>query len=959
LPQRDWVEKEIRWFQTVTEYARLGAGLKDIAQHGRLMRALGQLPITALDRSRRYELLEIVERTAEVLRFSADRGEFQALPFSFEIARIGLLCGSESDEGFLLRLTAVINLLASTATRMGDAIDHSSVARVNSVLTAWAKLLLSHEDKFGVAHQHGLQWAQLWSEKLLDDARVIGRHRKPRSSPDRKQVNLALSIENLSKTSVMPAVCSSLVSFAADQLSSAARWGGDDVEVRTDLYWRSVAMKKNLARQQRHPVEILSFCEAVLGPPVGVIVPPEELELTVSELAYLMRSGSNQDRLQYLSARALVRLAYHRRDAGDLPGATRFLDRARHEGLQLLEKSDGADKFMPARILMRVLRKRRAVLGETFDPGTDGHVVYAALRSVHFVGEAGMHSLIGQIYTLSPRSELADIISVSDEARRFVVESIVALALEQPKEAEPKQLAHWLELRTAFDIEAASDPAARIGLINATLGALKPEEPHILPVNFHGLHARLRVELAIAHRLSGLPVSLNEIAKRYAQWAPIAVKQGRDFARKVAQHLNKSVGSFASSKGVAALRQVATEFGVDLVPNDFHFWPVVDWPNVPLGSETEGRAARVAVASLLTASRREYEQEQAHRRMAGRRYLFEAVALAERGLPAEDALGRAARSAFLKVLWEQLRLQFESGDAATYKESPAHEYVHGPSEDRSRRLLEALSALPATGALRPGMMVVGTPLHYDAERDCVVFSIGARQVTVARGLIGLRYFHRHLRQLGEHSFSVVDAPPALLTILRQGEGTRATMRGPKHVMQVLQLVFPNAIIHARQAGVLQQRLWLGASNSWAVAQMSPPGMRQFLSDDGSLLEFVEDLAAINRITILPKVSSGSGGLHLNIAEVKLFIRYAWNALQLNSIIDNTVVLMGTREALNDARKRRTFEAMMRKALPDMRVAIVERPVASILDAPTYAASDAPFREWERMNARTDASSIVD
>jgi hypothetical protein len=126
-----------------------------------------------------------------------------------------------------------------------------------------------------------------------------------------------------------------------------------------------------------------------------------------------------------------------------------------------------------------------------------------------------------------------------------------------------------------------------------------------------------------------------------------------------------------------------------------------------------------------------------------------------------------------------------------------------------------------------------------------------------------------------------------------------------------------------------------------------------------LLEFVEDLAAINRITILPKVSSGSGGLHLNIAEVKLFIRYAWNALQLNSIIDNTVVLMGTREALNDARKRRTFEAMMRKALPDMRVAIVERPVASILDAPTYAASDAPFREWERMNARTDASSIVD
>lgn len=146
---------------------------------------------------------------------------------------------------------------------------------------------------------------------------------------------------------------------------------------------------------------------------------------------------------------------------------------------------------------------------------------------------------------------------------------------------------------------------------------------------------------------------------------------------------------------------------------------------------------------------------------------------------------------------------------------------------------------------------------------------------------------------------------------KDGQGMRiATRRGKEFVAAVMECYYPRCI----------SKIWMGASNSWAVIRMQADVMGKWLENDGVNVKFLQGILGLRRITLIPE-GQGLSRQEQADSEVKHFVNNAWRKCKIAELQPHRVVIQTPLDE-PDPRKLRTFTAMLQKICPERQVVIV-------------------------------------
>ncbi|MDC7784425.1 hypothetical protein PQJ75_06900 [Rhodoplanes sp. TEM] len=978
--KHDWLKKEAGWLVYTRLSERVPNDPIDLAGADLLIGAIDHLLHSTLD-DRRWDIVEVsIRRITRALDIAETSGDPSAARVSFKFvhALFTILKNAGNRRNVKKSASAwftrAIDQLSRLAVRRRQHLNNDSIERVAKIAENWCLMLDQAVREVLVEDSSRIEIDALWREKIRLNVEAL-RGEKLRKSSLHIARRVATLFERLTS---LPEDAISLGVFAANTLSRRAK--NDKVtaiEQRLQLYQSATALYKRICDHSSEASSILGRAVVALNPPDGAIIPRPLLDRLLIDLELLEKRFGSTDQILALKVRAIVRLAYHDRDDDKCSAGLARLETAEHFLHEAVRGREGVEKFWPARLLLRVFRKRAVLGGNPFNIDSDGSIFQVTVDYMALVGTNAIVAILGS-WGKNRAGEADAISDHSMEHFCFVTSTLLGALAKNPELSTARETAFWVEKRVFMELDKYKDARGRL---NASTHIFKRAfnlnnsggsefwKSFAPPTEVRELIARLTVEDSWNRMMLGEDVGHQEIADVYEKWINIARTGDRLKLKRILMEVLDRVQALDKReiKLQFALWSLAHGVSRRYLSDDLTVYKtIVEWGLDVLGDYIpESRASElrselrdikrglrsdITVGSLTISARHWYSEEDRDHKNASRRLLFEAVAQGDKRLSTDDTARRNARRLFAISVWNEVWAgQFAQARGAPRLQAPRineadlQQFMGGLNSNIEADLLLLLSRIPLRELL-PGMRCVGIFKGVNCPgRDAeLLFDVDGKEVRVRSSLVSVPLHHSlwagskiaesAAAPLGDDLFmrNVVgmNGRPVYLNILKDKDGvTQGTCRGERYVTDLFELVFPGGVVRRKSNGILESQMWMGASNSWAVVQMWPMQMTSFLAGGGWTTGWIASMAGLRRITITQGYSTA--GPYRFWRELREFVNNSWSGLDIEGKVGNIIIVRTSERDLADLRKKRTFESMFSKVFEGYRVCVMPKQVESI------------------------------
>lgn len=729
-----------------------------------------------------------------------------------------------------------------------------------------------------------------------------------------------------------------IVAIAFGRLSRAVSRGGAGAEeyYQKASHFLRLASLKSGNEQRILLEEARHYLYPIANRPVAV----SELKAAIRNLRSLIEGGAMGSAVFQLWIRAQIRTAQKRKD-GELPTQRDLwesLDEAENRILQLEADNESYERASRVRLFLRLLRKRSEL---------------GAPASNHLASlQAMLNDLAEDLPTISAffywpiLKELSGAISEARIDGSVVVQAILA-------QVRTNELSEWRRiqaLRFLYDVldEDAEDQNRRVELLSLIANQpsieFDPQGAHLKRLAERELADRAIQRLADPGHTNMAQYLLTVSEKFLAHCTDSAVAAA--FCAEKIELCRKLFTADHRDQYLSLLRGFERQFLL-YCPNDLRAYKnILELKLEVFGQEIKKweadnnretldylntcLEAHIEIGSLLYSS---IALSRGKRWWQGAQLLFEAMALGESSPHIAPILRQTVRAEFARHLWKRLMRVNDRHKKAESEppEALLDEFVQAEAltEDIFLRFLCALPIQDfRVGALGVAKLQKAVS-SFDPEAS--EFLLAGQKVLVKHSLLSIRAFHSIFpdsdQKTDEPVLEIEESethPSAkgklfLLNLISPQDGMQyGSFRGDIFVSKGLELFMPG-LTWARQ-GPKQRRenlkgVVLGASNSWCVARVSPRSMTSALAGQSVLLQTVQRMLGLRRITLVPVAEVT--GTAPNQYEIKHFVNNSWRDLRIVHISSRLVVVdAGQTSGASNPRKLRTFRSMFKKVHPD-------------------------------------------